>query len=109
MHFFNEIETTLAHLGLGTNNFTRIAGKIKIPRLLIRLYIALSPVMFGLLQVALYILRDNINDRLMAVAIFMACVPLTPIYVSLASKTNEIDELFRYVEKLVNSSNAKLL
>lgn len=104
MNVFNETKTRLAHLGLGTNQFTRIAGK-NIPRLFIRVFIILSSILLCLSEIVLFTLNDNLNHRLLSVAIFLGMLPIPPIYISLVSKTNQIDELFSYLENVINSSN----
>lgn len=109
MKFFNETKTRLAFLGLGTNQFIRIAGK-NIPRTFVRLILILFPLIFYILEVALCIkLSDNIKDGFLPIAVTVACFPATPIYISLVLKTNEIDEVFIYLENVFNTSNAKLI
>lgn len=109
MNIFNEIETRLGDLGLGTNQFTRIAGK-NIPRLVIRLIITLSAILLCLSEVALYILKDNnLSDRLMLIGVIVAYFPVTLIYVSLVSNTNHINNLFSYLENAIHTSNAQLI
>lgn len=108
MNIFNETKTRLAFLGLGTNQFIRIAGQ-NIPRLFIHLFFILYPILFYSLESIVFIkLKDNLNDRFSTISMIVACFPITPIYISLVLKTNEIDELFSYMENVINTSNANL-
>lgn len=107
MSIFKENRITFIHAGLGTGRFARIAGR-NIPRSLIRVYIILFSTLMCVWEAVLgfKFINTNLVDCLSSFVCLLGFLPVITIYLSLIMKTNEINELFSYLENLVDSSNA---
>lgn len=106
MDIFKENETTFIHAGLGIEQFAQIAGR-NIPRSLIRFSILLFSTIISVWEIVLGLkfVRSSVVDCLSSLVCLLGFLPVVTIYISLIMKTSEINELFSYLENVVNTSN----
>lgn len=107
MSIFKENETSFIYWGLGTDQFVQIAGR-NVPRSLIRFYIVLFSSLICVWEavLGLMFLRSSLVDCLSSFVCLLGFFPVITIYLSLIMQTNEINELFSYLEDVINTSNA---
>lgn len=107
MKILNEAEIVLIGSGLGTANFVKIAG-IKIPRLLVRLIIFSLPILCCILEavVCVKFIRYSVAACLWPFSVILTFSSIALIYGSLVIKSKEINDLFTYLENVINTSNA---
>lgn len=107
MKILNEAEQVLIGSGLGTANFVKIAG-IKVPRVLVRLVIFSLPILCCVLEgvVCVKFIKYSVAACLWPFSVILTFSSIALIYGSLVIKSNEITELFAYLENVINKSNA---
>lgn len=108
MKILKEFGTILIKCGLGTDSSVRIGG-INIPRWLVRWTIFAFPTLCSVLEVMLCIkfIKFSFVACLWPFSIVLTFFSLALIYASLLAKTNEVNELFKYLENVIDKSKGK--
>lgn len=106
MSIFKEIKTSFIFCGLGTEQFAQIAGR-NVPRSFIRFYIILFSTLVCAWEAVLGFkyLSFSVVDSLSSFVCLLGFFPVITIYISLIVKTKEINNLFSYLEEVINTSN----
>lgn len=109
MKIFKKSELFLAIIGLGTEPSVQIAGK-NIPRTFLRLamsfLIPLAIVMQCILCIKYY--SQGIIACLWPLCTILSFLATSTVYICFVLKTEQIHQLFSYLESLINKSNASL-
>lgn len=110
MSIFKETKKIFAYSGLGTDQFIQIVGT-NIPRVFIRLCVVLLPMLCCVVDgvVCIKLISYRLVDGLKPFGVMVSFLPVTPIYFSLMMKTNEINDLLDYLQKVINTSNSYIL
>lgn len=106
MQILSEIEIILKKAGLGTGPFVRIAGQY-VPRSFVRISIFSFPMLCGVLESILCIRNYTISLTacFWSFSIILSFVSVAMIYARLMMKAGQINELFSFMEDVINTSN----
>lgn len=100
-----ESKQVLGYVGLGTDAFVRINGKL-VRRICIRCGILAMLVLCVAFQCALCMQKNiyDLHSILLPFVTALTCVSMILTYISLVLKTERIKELFDYVQHLIDKS-----
>lgn len=109
MQILNAIEKILINSGLGTDPTVRIAGQ-NVPRSLIRFSIFSFPMLCGVLESILCIRNYTVSLTacFWSFSIILSFVSAGMIYARLVIKAGQINDLFNFMEDVINTSNVTI-
>lgn len=105
MSLFGYNKECLAYAGFGTDKHVKIVGK-KVPRSILIVSIFTSSMLGCVLEGVLCIkfLKYSVADCLWPFGFLLSFSSVALIYFSLVVKSKEINELFDYLENVINAS-----